>query len=71
MIVQGQGGLIVAPRMTGTGAVPLSEGKPVLRRRPHPRDEMFKRAGNLAKRLQGDVRSLYQNHNTTPVSTVA
>src|SRR6266851_9331155 len=28
----------------------------VLRRRPHPRDEMFERAGDLAKRLEGDAR---------------
>src|SRR3981189_195851 len=28
----------------------------VLRRRPHPCDEMFERAGNLAERLEGDAR---------------
>src|ERR1700745_1947953 len=28
----------------------------VLRRRPHPRDEMFERAGDLTERLEGDAR---------------
>src|SRR5260370_34221664 len=28
----------------------------VLRRRPHPCDEMFERAGDLAERLEGDAR---------------
>src|SRR3977135_1502703 len=41
---------ISAPSIGGRGKVSR------VLRRPHPRDEMFERAGDLAERLEGDAR---------------
>src|SRR5580704_13701515 len=45
-----------ARKISATSSGGRGKGSRVLRRRPHPRDEMFERAGDLAERLEGDAR---------------
>src|SRR5260370_41738515 len=45
-----------ARKISATSIVGRDKASRVLRRRPHPRDEMFERAGDLPKRLEGDAR---------------
>src|SRR5258708_20728477 len=45
-----------ARKISATSIGGRGKASRVLRRRPHPRDEMFERAGDLAERLEGDAR---------------
>jgi hypothetical protein len=45
-----------ARKISATSSGGRGTGSRVLQRRPHPRDEMFERAGDLAERLEGDPR---------------
>src|SRR6266571_1904156 len=45
-----------ARKISATSIDGRGKRRRVLRRRPHPCDEMFERAGDLAERLEGDAR---------------
>src|SRR6266536_497224 len=45
-----------ARKISATSTDGRGKRRRVLRRRPHPRDEMFEWAGDLAERLEGDAR---------------
>jgi hypothetical protein len=45
-----------ARKISATSSGGRGKASRVLRRRPHPRDEMFEWAGDLAERLEGDAR---------------